>query len=225
MNLEPFLDKVAEIAEERPSYRLGGDGSDGTCDCIGLIIGAMRRAGGAWPGLHGSNYAARQEVEGMREVTGAEGLRRGEAVFKARKPKEAKYALPKRYQSGADKRDYYHVGVVVSASPLEIVHCTGPGIVRDHALGKWRYAGWLRRVTSETEAQAPMVCQAVVATPNGGAVKLRAKPTKKCGLYWEIPCGERVAVLAAETGSAGWWQVQHGGRIGYILETFLHKED
>ena len=105
----------------------------------------------------------------MREVTGAEGLRRGEAVFKARKPKEAKYALPKRYQSGADKRDYYHVGVVVSASPLEIVHCTGPGIVRDHALGKWRYAGWLRRVTGEAGEQAPMVCQAVVATPNGEA--------------------------------------------------------
>ena len=40
-----FLEKVQEIAASKPTYKLGHDGSDGTCDCIGLIIGAIRRAG------------------------------------------------------------------------------------------------------------------------------------------------------------------------------------
>ena len=42
-----FLERVEEIAREKPRYRKGGSGRDGTCDCIGLIIGALRRAGAA----------------------------------------------------------------------------------------------------------------------------------------------------------------------------------
>ena len=57
---------------------------DGTCDCIGLIIGAIRRAGGSWTGTHGSNYAARSEMTGLRRITkSASGLSAGEAVTSA----------------------------------------------------------------------------------------------------------------------------------------------
>ena len=41
VTLEAFLRGVAKIKSEAPTYREGGDGSDGTCDCIGLIIGAI----------------------------------------------------------------------------------------------------------------------------------------------------------------------------------------
>lgn len=50
---DKFLEKVQEITASKPTYKLGHDGSDGTCDCIGLIIGAIRRAGGSWTGTHG----------------------------------------------------------------------------------------------------------------------------------------------------------------------------
>ena len=53
VTLEAFLSGVAKIKSEAPTYRAGGDGSDGTCDCIGLVIGAIRRAGGGWAGTHG----------------------------------------------------------------------------------------------------------------------------------------------------------------------------
>lgn len=33
----------------------GGDGSDGTCDCVGLGIGALRRGGVNYKSLHGTN--------------------------------------------------------------------------------------------------------------------------------------------------------------------------
>lgn len=44
VHMDAWLCKVDEIAAEGPSYKLGHDGSDGSCDCIGLIIGAIRRA-------------------------------------------------------------------------------------------------------------------------------------------------------------------------------------
>lgn len=56
--LQTFLAAVDEINGEKPSYRLGGKATDGTCDCIGLIIGALLRCGVKWPGIHGSNWAA-----------------------------------------------------------------------------------------------------------------------------------------------------------------------
>lgn len=62
ISLNTFLLKADEIAEEKPSYQLGHDGSDGKCDCIGYIIGAIRRSGGSWKGTHGSNYSARNEM-------------------------------------------------------------------------------------------------------------------------------------------------------------------
>ena len=137
MELAAFLAGVEEIAATRPRYRLGGSGTDGTCDCIGLVIGAIRRAGGAWTGVHGSNWAARNEMAAMGAVTAAE-LAQGMVVYKAWEPGAKKYALPGRYKNSADQQDYYHVGVVTSVNPLEITHCTGPGIVRDKTQGKWR---------------------------------------------------------------------------------------
>ena len=62
LSLTEFLSAIEEIASENPSYRKGGSGFDGTCDCIGLIIGALALAGFKWPGVHGSNWAARNAM-------------------------------------------------------------------------------------------------------------------------------------------------------------------
>ena len=83
VTLEAFLSGVAKIKSEAPTYREGGDGSDGTCDCIGLVIGAIRRAGGGWAGTHGSNYAARFAVDGLFRQVDAADLEPGWLVFKA----------------------------------------------------------------------------------------------------------------------------------------------
>ncbi|MGM9623182.1 MAG: hypothetical protein ACI3X2_07685 [Butyricicoccus porcorum] len=55
MNRTQYVQKVRDIAHEAPSYRSGGDGSDGTCDCVGLRIGALRRGGVNYKILHGTN--------------------------------------------------------------------------------------------------------------------------------------------------------------------------
>ena len=219
MLLELFLEKVEEIAATDLVYQEGKDGSNGACDCIGLIIGAIRRAGGSWTGTHGSNYAARYEMRELLPVTDAGELCLGDVVYKARTPGQAGYALPERYKNDPDQRDYYHVGVVTATSPLEITHCTGPGIVRDTKLGKWVYRGRLKKVDYDgTEVVETMVQTAKVTAASGSAVKMRSKPSASDRLYWEVPVGAEVQV-AEVTGS--WAKVRYGDRTGYMMTDFL----
>lgn len=220
---ERFLEKVEEIAQSNPSYKEGRDGSDGTCDCIGLIIGAIRRAGGSWTGIHGSNYSARYEMRELLPVMDAGELNPGDAVYKAKMPGEAGYALPERYKNDPDQRDYYHVGVVTAVEPLEITHCTGPGIVRDTKLGRWTYRGRLEKVDYDGTSQevGTMVQTATVVADSGSKVKMRSKPSTSDGLYWEVPVGATVQV-AENTG--GWAKVRYGDRTGYMMVEYLEMD-
>ena len=219
---ERFLEKVEEIAQSNPSYKEGRDGSDGTCDCIGLIIGAIRRAGGAWNGIHGSNYAARYEMRELLPVMDAGELNLGEVVYKARMPGEVGYALPERYKNDPDQRDYYHVGVVTAVEPLEITHCTGPGIVRDTKLGRWTYRGRLEKVDYDgTEVVETMVQTATVVADSGDDVKMRSTPSQTDGLYWKVPVGDKVQVAYVE---GEWAKVRHQGRTGYMMVEYLEMD-
>lgn len=223
MTAQTFLEKVAEIADASPVYRLGGDGSDGTCDCIGLIIGAIRRSGGSWTGIHGSNYAARYEMRELLPVTDAGELCLGDVVYKARTPGQAGYALPERYKNDPDQRDYYHVGVVTAVESLEITHCTSPGIVRDTKLGKWTYRGRLEKVNYDGTSQevGTMVQTATVVADSGSKVKMRSKPSTSDGLYWEVPVGALVQVAEV---SGEWAKVRHQGRTGYMMVEYLEMD-
>ena len=219
---DKFLEKVQDIAKSKPSYELGHDGSDGTCDCIGLIIGAIRRAGGAWNGIHGSNYAARYEMRELLPVMDAGELNLGDAVYKARMPGEVGYALPERYKNDPDQRDYYHVGVVTATSPLEITHCTGPGIVRDTKLGRWTYRGRLEKVDYDgTEVVVTLVQTATVVADSGDDVKMRSTPSQTDGLYWKVPVGDKVQVAYVE---GEWAKVRHQGRTGYMMVEYLEMD-
>lgn len=177
--LSVFLGKIAEIAAEKPAYRLGGSaqrpqaasikdydrfGAFG-CDCIGLIIGAYRRAGGIWRGTHGSNWARRHMMATFGPVAG---YAVGDIVYKAHAPGDAGYNLPLAYVHDPDQRDYYHVGVVTSANPLRITHCTswrgGSGIKVDTRRGKWLYGGRLAGIDYDAaQGPVPLPSQDVVA--------------------------------------------------------------
>ena len=221
VTMKSFLRGVDAIAEEKPTYRLGHDGSDGTCDCIGLIIGAIRRAGGEWNGTHGSNWAARNAIDTLHAVTDPGDLQVGQAVFKASEPGQSGYNLPDRYKGDADKRDYYHVGVVRSVSPLEIVHCTGPGIVRDKKMGKWSYAGWLRMVSrGNDEGEATGMQTAVVIAESGSTVNLRKTP--EGALLERVPVGSAAQVLDT---LYGWARITVSGKTGWMDMKYLRMQD
>ena len=77
MTIDEFLTNVRRIQAADPRYRLGRDGSDGYCDCIGLVIGAIRRSGGQWRGIHGTNWTARNAMHDLHALRGAGQLLRG----------------------------------------------------------------------------------------------------------------------------------------------------
>ncbi|MBQ8536919.1 MAG: hypothetical protein IJ461_05880 [Clostridia bacterium] len=213
--LTDFLTHISAIAAESPSYRLGGDGSDGSCDCIGLIIGAIRRAGGKWPGTHGSNWAARNA---MASLTENPALKPGLLVFKARSPQDGGYNLPEKYLSGSDLNDYYHVGVVTNTAPLEITHCTFTGEVNgiavDTKIGAWRFGGMLKMVSD-----VPME-MATVRASSGKTVNLRKNPGGD--LLDRVPVGSCVNVL--EKGDQ-WSQIAWEGHMGFMQTRFLDFEE
>ena len=222
MTTTDFLTKVREIAAESPAYKLGRDGSDGLCDCIGLIIGAIRRNGIKYTEIHGSNWFARHHTSSLMRVTDAADLSLGDIVYKVRTPGAAGYDLPSRYAKDPDKYDYYHVGVVTGVDPLEVTHCTSgggvDGITTDSKLGKWAYKGQLRLITNTDGEEETPVLIAKVTSENGKPVNLRKAPSTSSALVDRVPVGEEVAV----TGYDGAWaSLSYKGRAGYMMTSFL----
>lgn len=227
VHMEAWLDKVDEIYAEGPSYKLGNDGSDGTCDCIGLIIGAIRRAGGTWSGTHGSNWAARNAMAWLMPVSDASDLAVGDIVYKAKRPGETGYALPERYAKDPDRNDYYHVGVVRSVEPLRIVHCTSPGgVVVDTKVGKWAYRGGLTLVdrsgySPEETPEAVCAGTATVTASSGSTVNLRTSSSKSGKVLMKVTVGSEVTVLEVK----GSWAKVEAPMTGYIMTDFLKMKE
>ena len=222
MTREEFVRAVLEVAQQVERYRAGGSGRDGTCDCIGLVIGAVRRCGGTWKGTHGSNWAARHAVRELQEIRR---LEPGQLVFKCRKPGETGYALPERYASSGDRRDYYHVGVVVRGDPLEIVHCTDPGpIVHDSKSGRWKVYGDLKDMETEPSKKVrkgePCML-ASVRSANGHGANLRSGSSISSKRIDQVPEGAQVTLLKEDPA---WSYVSYCGKEGYMKTEFLEKQ-
>lgn len=163
-----FFDGLEAIKATDPKYQLGQAGQNGYCDCIGYIIGALRRAGGSWGRVHGSNYALRYETRDAFDIQSVNDLKIGMVVYKYYQPGNPRYKLPASYANHPDQKDYYHVGVVRSVTPMRIEHCTTTasknGIVTDTKLGAWKVAGWLKRVDKAASGDELMA----YASPDGG---------------------------------------------------------
>lgn len=219
-----FLANVQHIADENPRYDKGGDGRGGRCDCIGLIIGALRRCGYRWDGLHGSNWAARKEMRMAFDILDESSLLQGMIVFKYHDPFEAGYGLPARYQNGSDLRDYYHAGVVMEAHPLKILHCTswsGGSIKIDMKLGQWRFAGWLKGIENndnDKEEKKIVERKGIVEAATGGTVRMRAMPDRASLVLINVPVNSLVDVLE-ERGD--WFRISFKGKFGWMIKEYI----
>ena len=237
--IEAFIAMVYIIEDLRPVYQQPGDGSDGTCDCIGLIIGAIRRMGLKWTGIHGCNWAARKEVSNLAKLTKAGQLKVGDVVFKSRGTSAKDYKLPDRYKKGekyynGDLLDYYHAGVVTKINPVEITHMSGSGVLKAYKLDKWTHFGQLdillkaagqpinKNTESQKTADTTMPTEgatAIVTAGSGSYVKMRRNPTTCCK-YWEnVPIGAKVTLV--QPGET-WAKITYGKRKGwYMMAKYL----
>ena len=225
ISAEAFLAAAQAIEKKAPTYRHGGTGADGTCDCIGLVIGAIRLAGGKYTGVHGSNWAAREEIRGqLYSTVSAKSLRPGMVVFKHYDPFDDNYDLPTRYAKHPDQNDYYHVGIVLSAAPLEILHCTKTGTVngctRSTSLKGWSHYGWMKQVGDGQEEESTM--RIMTVRTDGGALNIRAAASTNSERVGKIPNGSTV-----EAGDIlnGWAPVRWNGIAGYCSAQYLQDAD
>lgn len=213
-----FTAAIGQIARTEPVYRTGGTGADGTCDCIGLVMGAMYLNGREAYDMHSSNYFARFQTDGLQPLTDAALLKSGDIVYKAREGSLHERYLPGgRYHTG-DPLDYYHAGAVVSTAPLKILHCTSScsvnGIAEDVSAEKWTHFGSVKGVCQEGHS-------AVVRAPEGGTVNLRARPDRKSSVIVRVPVGSEVRVHEA---ADGWSKITADGQTGYMMTEFLKEE-
>ena len=233
-----FLTKVREIFASNPKRREPGDGSDGTCDCIGLIIGAIRRMGLKWTGIHGSNWAARKEFVKLEPIKSVSDLEEGDVVLKGCPPTKKGWNLPSRYRSGGryyngDLTDYYHAGVVDKVNPLQIRHMASKMTIDtklDHNKNSvWNYHGKLRILANAAGGNitTPVIepdmptsgSRAVVVAEKGSTVNLRKKPTSAIwNVIKRVPIGTTVDIL--EPGET-WARIQYGTITGYMMAEFL----
>lgn len=225
MNLNAVLSAVNQIATENPTYELGGSGENGTCDCVGLIMGAAKRVSGAKYPLHSSNYFARWEMATL-ESTEDVALVPCMLVYKARADSgdlNARYKDGGKYYNG-DFLDYYHVGIVTSVNPLRITHCTSGnginGITHDSSLKGWTHAG--KMIGIDYEEVIPMEDKiAFVHSADGNPVKLRPSPSTDKPYLAKIAIGTQVTVTEE---AQGWSHVITPYGIGYMMSQFLTGE-
>ena len=221
---QEYVEGVNSIHIEQPVYEKGHDGSDGKCDCIGMCRGGLIRKGVTnVKNMGGTNEAARKAIVNLAKIKKADQLRLGDVVLKTRDKDDADYPLPDKYRKGEAAYDpdvgeinFTHIGTVTQATPLRITHMTSPTSKVDTKLGKWSWFGSLPWVEDGQPEEDPHV--AYVYADSGKTVKMRAKASTLCRLYWEVPIGSSVVVM--ERGEK-WSQIIWAGRTGYMLNKFL----
>ena len=228
ISAERYVAGVNSIYEEQPVYETGHDGSDGKCDCIGMSRGALEREGVKdVSNMRGTNQAARKTIKDLKPVSSAKELRYGDVVLKTRDKDDKNMPLPDRYRKGGSdysekwgETNFTHIGTVTGTNPLEITHMTSPTAMKDTKLGNWKYTGslpWVDRAEdpggggSETE-------WATVTAESGSTVKMRAKPSTNCKLYWDVPVGSDVMV---EEPGDQWTKITWAGQTGFMMTKFL----
>ena len=232
-----FLNKCQEIVDAQPTYKNGASNTS-ECDCIGMVKYGLRENGVSFS-TSGTNYSFRHHVDNIRAINSASDLAVGDVVFKFYAPGDPGWNLPDKYRQGGsedngDYNDYYHIGVVKSVSPLEIIHMTSPSAKTDTKIGKWsRVASLKSQYISDSPEPTPPGPEPTPPTPepgeqatvyaeNGKPVKMRARPSTGCSLYWEVNCGTIVDVLdRGDEWSKIKGQTRDGLRQGYMMTKFL----
>ena len=233
ISAEKYVEGVNSIYVEKPAYETGHDGDDGKCDCIGMCRGGLERGGATGiTNMRGTNQAARHAIQNLQEIVGTAQLMIGDVVLKVRDKDDKTMPLPDKYRKGGSdysakwgETNFTHIGTVTKVYPLEITHMTSPTAKKDTKIGNWKYFGELPWVEYEAAPEPPPepepedgIRTATVTAPSGETVKMRAKPSTKCNLYWDVPIGSRVIV---DRDEGEWSRITWNDMEGYMMSRFL----
>ena len=202
-------------------YATPGSNDERGLDCSGAFVYAYRLYGESI--YHGSNRIIRVYCHDVRDVTTTSALRVGMAIFKSRADLSQMSSIYKpggRYYDPALPYDYYHVGLVTSVNPLQIINATPPAARIDTNLRPWCCAGYLNAVQYDEPPVPPEPPKrAIVTAPSGSTVNLRAAPSLDAVVRARVPLCSIVEVLSAYDET--WWQVRYENVTGYMMREFL----
>lgn len=219
-------------------YVTPGSNDSRGIDCSGAFVYAYRLYG--YSIYHGSNRIIRKYCHDVFEVSSVSQLRVGMAIFKSRTSLDrlsSDYKPGGRYYDPSLPYDYYHVGLVTSVSPLQIINATPPKARVDTTLKGWCCAGYLNEVNYSGDTPGPDPDPgpgpnpdpgpvdpviAYVYAPTGKTVNLRSKPSTGSVVLVRVPIGETVTVL--DYTNEEWAQVRYQKTTGYMMREFLRSD-
>lgn len=212
-----FLEQIDVLKSKNLKYKKNASGENGECDCIGLIIGALRGMGIQWEGIHGSNFAARKRINSEGEPSPSpspEPVPVPSTGTKAVVTAESGQWVKMRAEPKSTCRLYEEVPVgaeVTIVSPGEEWAKINYG----------RRKGWYMMAKFlEVEGENPKPVThpkyAVVTARRGTTVKMRQKPSLDCRYYDDVPVGATVKV---EEAGDKWSKISYGIRKGWYMQT------
>ncbi len=205
-------------------YASPGSNDQNGIDCSGAFVRAYKQYG--FSIYHGSNRIIRVYCHDVFTIQGQSQLQVGMAVFKARSDlnnMSDAYKPGGQYYDPSLPYDYYHIGLVTSINPFQIIHATTPVAKMDTTLSNWTTAGYLNQVDyGSIPTPEPAPSQAVTAATSGSSVNLRSGPSKSAGILTRVPLDVTVDVLFVYDDT--WWQVRYQGTTGYMMQEFLSTD-
>lgn len=222
-----FLDQIDILKSKNLRYQKNASGENGECDCIGLIIGALRGMGIRWEGIHGSNFAARKRIVQNGEPTpgpSPEPAPKPSTGTKAIVTAESGRWVKMRAEPKTSCRLYEEIPVgaeVTIVSPGEVWAKIDYG----RRKGWYMMAKFLKiedSQKSEIPDLSPVIEPklATVFAKSGKSVKMRKKPSLDCRYYDDVPIGSTVVV--EEIGEK-WSKISYGIRKGWYMQTSYLK--
>lgn len=231
---EKYVEGVNSIYVEKPDYELGHDGSDGSCDCIGMCRGGLIRAGAKnVTGMRGTNQAARHTIENLQKLKGQDQLLVGDVVLKTRSADDPNMPLPAKYRKGGSdysekwgETNFTHIGTVTKTAPFEITHMTSPTAKKDKSTKGWSYFGELPWVDYKAAPEPPPEPEpepqkAIVTAESGSTVNLRKEPSTSAALVDKIPVGTEIDIIEYGTD---WCRVEALGKTGWMMTQFIQMD-
>ena len=217
ISIERFISGVISIVNEKPSYKVGHDGSNGCCDGMGLLRGGLLRGGATKiTCMKEPNQFARRTAVNLHKLS--DGFSRGDILLKTRDASDSSMPLPSKYRRGGsdytgDDNNYVDVGVAINNS--DVLFMTKDGVVKSINKSDWDYVCEVPYVSYEKK---PLKESSFVFNANGAFVKMFAKASFACDDVIDIPNKSNVVVNEI---SNNWASVTYGEKSGFVLSHFV----
>ena len=218
ISVDKFIGGLYSIYAEKPTFKNGHDSSDGSCDGIGYVRGGLFRGGATKiTNMKDINQFARKTALNLRKND--KNVKTGDVLLKTKDADDDSMPLPSKYRFGGseytkDTINYVDISVVVKDNPVEILHMTREGLVKENNLSDWDYVCNLPYIEEEEKEMST----AMVFTDNGESVKLYAHPSFSCNEVINIP-NETIVMVSDKNDR--WSTVLFGDKNGYVLSKFI----